>query len=101
MYDLDESETTETLDAALEGVDYNIPFSLITSIVPRGNDSSAGRATVILHDGEQVHLERTGDLGEKHAGVLIFVNGGERPEYVPWPAVEKIDFDRSDRAPVK
>jgi hypothetical protein len=97
VYDLDESETTETLDAALQGVDYNIPFSRIRSIVPRGDDSIAGRATVILHDGEQLHLELTGDLGERNAGMLIFVDGHERPEYVPWSDVQRIDFDRASR----
>jgi hypothetical protein len=97
VYDLDESETTETLDAALQGVDYNIPFNLITSIVPHGNDRTAGRATVILHDAEQLHLELTGDLGERNAGMLIFVDGRARPEYVPWSDVAQIDFDRASR----
>jgi hypothetical protein len=97
VYDLDESETTDTLDAALEGVDYNIPFSLITSIVPRGNDSTAGRATVILHDGQPLPLELTGDLGDKNAGMLIFVDGRGRPEYVPWSDVEHIDFEGASR----
>ena len=36
VYDLDESETTETLDAPFQGVDYTIPFGLIASIVPPG-----------------------------------------------------------------
>jgi hypothetical protein len=26
--------------------------------------------------------------------MLIFVDGRERPEYVPWTDVEKIDLDR-------
>jgi hypothetical protein len=99
VYDFDESETTETLDAALPGVDYNIPFSLITSIVPHGrNGRSAGRATVILQDGEELQLERTGDLGERNAGMLIFVDGRERPEYVAWTDVEQIDLDRPQAA---
>ena len=34
VYDLDESEITETLDAPSQGVDYTIPFGLIASIVP-------------------------------------------------------------------
>jgi hypothetical protein len=97
VYDLDESETTETLDAALQGVDYNIPINIITSIVPHGNDRTAGRATVILHDAEQLHLELTGDLGERNAGMLIFVDGRARPEYVPWSDVAQIDFDRASR----
>jgi hypothetical protein len=92
VYDFDESETTETLDAGLQGVDYTIPFRLITSIVPRdGRD--ARRATVTLHDGEELSLERTGDLGDQNAGMLIFVDGRERPEYVSWTDSARIDFD--------
>lgn len=100
VYDLDESETTETLDAALHGVDYNIPFGLIASIVPHGREGrTAGRASVILHDGEELALEHTGDLGEGNAGLLVFVDGRERPEYVPWIDVDQIDFERSANEP--
>ena len=94
VYDLDESETTETLDASVQGVDYTIHFGLIASIVLSGREErDAERARVILHSGEELQLERTGDLGEKNAGMLIFVDGIERPEYVPWTDVEQIDFD--------
>ena len=95
VYDLDESETTETLDAPSEGVNYTIPFGLIASILPPGREErGAGRTTVILHSGEELQLERTGDLGERNAGMLIFVDGSERPEYVPWTDVEWVDFAR-------
>jgi hypothetical protein len=91
VYDLDESETTETLDAPSQGVDYTIPFGLIASIVPSGREE---RARVILHDGEELRLERAGDLGKSNAGLLIFVDGGQRPEYVPWTDVGQVDLDR-------
>jgi hypothetical protein len=95
VYDLDESETTETLDAPSQGVDYTIPFGLIASIVSPGREElGAQRAGVTLHDGEVLQLELTGDLGEGNAGMLIFVDGGQRPEYVPWTDVEQVDFDR-------
>jgi hypothetical protein len=95
VYDLDESETTETLDAPSQGVDYTIPFSLIASIVPPGREEGgAQRARVILYNGEELQLERDGDLGEGNAGMLIFVDGRQRPEYVPWTDVEQVDFDR-------
>ncbi len=95
VYDLDESETTETLDAPSQGVDYTIPFGLIASIVPPGREErGAQRARVTLHDGEELQLERAGDLGEGNAGMLIFVDDGQRPEYVPWTDVEQVDFDR-------
>ncbi len=85
VYDLDESETTETLDAPYQGVDYTIPFGRIASI-------DALHATVTLHDGEDLQLESTGDLGEGNAGMLIFVEGGEGPEYVSWADVERVDI---------
>jgi hypothetical protein len=95
VYDLDESETTETLDAPSQGVDYTIPFGLIASIVPPGRElRGAPRARVALHDGEMLQLERAGDLGDGNAGMLIFVDGRQRPEYVPWTDVEQVDFDR-------
>jgi len=95
VYDLDESETTETLDAPSWGVDYTIPIGLIASIAPIGREErGAQRARVTLHDGEELQLDRTGDLGEGNAGMLIFVDGRERPEYVQWTDVEQVDFDR-------
>jgi hypothetical protein len=95
VYDLDESETTETLDAPSQGVNYNIPFGLISSIVfayPEGH--GAQRALVTFHSGEELQLERTGDLSEGNAGILIFIDGRNRPEYVRWIEVAQVDFDR-------
>lgn len=94
IYDLDESETTETLDAPFHGVDYTIPFGLIASIVPRGGEGPGGHARVTLHRGEELQLERTGDLGNGNAGLLIFTDDRERPEYMPWADVGQIDLDR-------
>lgn len=66
-----------------------------TSIVPPGREGrGAEPGRVILHDGEELPLERSGDLGERNAGMLIFAVGRERPEYVPWTDIEQIDFDR-------
>jgi hypothetical protein len=95
VFDLDESETTETLDAPSRGVDYTIPFGLIASLVPPERDEHGDRrARVVLHSGEELRLEPTGDLGDGNAGMLVFVDDRERPEYVPWSDVERIDFDR-------
>jgi len=96
VYDLDESETTETLDAPSRGVDYTIPFGLIASIVLPGREERGGqRARVTLHSGEELQLDSAGDLGEGNAGMLIFVDGRPRPEYVPWTDVARIDLDRA------
>jgi hypothetical protein len=94
VYDLDESETTDTLDAPSYGVNYTIPFGLIASLHPDGRKERGARsARVILHSGEELRLERTGDLGDVNGGMLIFVEG-RRPEYVPWTDIEQVDFDR-------
>ena len=95
VYDLDESETTETLDAPSRGVDYTVPFGLVASIVPAGRDEGgARRARVTLHGGEELQLDHAGDLGDGNAGMLIFVDGRERAEYVPWTDIEQIEFNR-------
>ena len=95
VYDLDESESTETLDAPASGVDYTIPFGLVASIgLPAGDARTAGHARVTLQSGEALQLERAGDLGDGNAGILVFTDGRERPEYVPWAEVEQVDFDR-------
>ena len=94
VYDLDESETTETLDARLEGVDYTIPLGLVASIaLPGLEERGTRRARVTLRSGETLQLELTGDLGEWNAGMLVF-DGRQRPEYVPWADVAQVDFDR-------
>ncbi|HEX9736619.1 MAG TPA: hypothetical protein VGG06_32035 [Thermoanaerobaculia bacterium] len=90
VYDLDESETTETLDAPSQGVDYTVPFGLIASIVVPGGEE---RASVTLLSGEELRLEATGDLGPGNAGMLIFDDVGRPPEYVPWTDVEQVDFE--------
>jgi hypothetical protein len=95
VYDLDESETTETLDAPSQGVDYTIPFGLIASIVlPDLEERGVQQARVTLRSGEELQLELGGDLGKLNAGMLIFVDGRQRPEYVPWNDVRQVDFDR-------
>lgn len=95
VYDLDESESTETLDAPSGGIDYLVTFDRIAAIALPGPDQTdAGRARVTLHHGETLELELAGDLGANNAGLLIFVDGRERPEYVPWADVARIDLDR-------
>jgi len=91
VYDLDEGETTETLDAPCRGVNYSIPFGRIASIAPQGDDENV---RVTLFDGEALRLERAGDLGPGNAGLLVFVDGRPRPEYVPWPEIARVDLDR-------
>lgn len=94
VFDLDESEVTETLDAPLQGVDYTLPFALVQSIVlTGGGDRTSGLVDVFLRSGERLQLERAGDLGRYNGGLLIFTGAGEQAEYVPWRDVVRIDFE--------
>ena len=94
VYDFDESETTDTLEAPSEGVDYTIPFGLVASIeLPAGTEDGERRATVTLHDGTELRLERDGDLADDNVGLLV-VGDGRRAEYLPWSDVLRIDLER-------
>jgi hypothetical protein len=69
-------------------------LGLIASIVLRHDDKREGqRPIVILRDGEEMPFERSGDFGDRNAGLLIFVDGRE-PEFLPWTDVAQIDLDR-------
>ncbi len=93
VYDLDESETIEALDAPASGVDYTIPFDMIASIAPAAA-AEDGRVPVVLVSGEELRLEPAGDLGPRNAGLLVFVDGREPPEYVSWGEVARIELQR-------
>ena len=95
VFDLDESETDETLDAPFKGIDYSIPLGLVSSIaVPAPFAQGGALVDVTLASGEQLHLEPAGDLGPKNGGLLIFAGGGERPRFVRWADAARVDFDR-------
>lgn len=89
VFDLDESETTETLDAPIRGVDYTIPFGQVAAIrLPR----SGMHVEVRLNSGEKLEMERAGDLGDDNGGLLIFVDNRSKPEYLAWKDVREVVF---------
>ena len=109
VFDLDETETWDTLDGARLDVVYSIPLERVRIIEPL-----PGRTTrVILIGGEAMTLGDTHDVNDKNAGVLILPGGGSDPppgaassfapralappvageHYVPWKSVAKIDLD--------
>jgi hypothetical protein len=98
VYDLDESETTEMLDGKRDDIEYSLPFSLVASVVPRGDSS-----LVTLRSGELIELDDTTDVSDDNGGLLVFTAGNERPTYVGWEDVERIDFDapRASWPPVR
>lgn len=92
VYDLDESEGTDTLDVTRDGIEYSVPFARVAAIKPR----AAGGGTVTLRDGTELQVERAGDLDVKNAGVLIFA-AGDTPAHAGWREIERIDFGIADR----
>jgi hypothetical protein len=50
---------------------------------PAGWSTTSTKARkVTLRNGEELQLDRAGDLGEGNAGMLIFIDGRELPEFV-------------------
>lgn len=86
-FDLDESESWELLNGERRDVEYNIPFSKIASIEPKGSSASLVR----LHSGEEIELEDAADVDEGNAGLAIVTRDGT--EYVEWRDVRSIRFD--------
>lgn len=91
VFDLDEGETVETLDAPGEGVHYNLPFELVASIDLSGGPE--GSALVTLRGGEVLELSRQDDLGPGNAGLLVFAPDGDGAAYVAWSDVVSLTFD--------
>lgn len=94
IFDLDESTEADTLDAGAEGIEYALPFGKVAAIVlPPAGESGEGRAGVVLRDGSEIRLDRTGDLAAANAGLLVFVEGSDSPAYLPWAKVARLDFE--------
>lgn len=89
VWDVDEEETWEQIGGERRGIEYYIPFSLVASVTPTGSDQSR----VELTNGQVLELEGSVDVGEGNAGTVVLADG-ERPTYVPWEDVERVDFRR-------
>jgi len=90
VFDVDEAEGWEILHGTADGVEYLIPFALVSEIVPRRHDES----DVTLRTGETLRLEGSQDVGESNAGLLVYGAGEKDPAYVPWDEVERVAFGR-------
>ena len=64
-------------------IDANITRTALSPYIYEYKDFAVG---LVGADGELI-AQCTG-------GMLVFVDGGPRPEYLPWSDVERIDFDR-------
>jgi hypothetical protein len=94
VYDLDERRTIETLDAPWAGVDYTIPFSLVSSIeLPPEHAEAGAPARVALRTGEVLRLEAAGDLAPGNAGLLVMTPDGGDTRFVAWSDVARLEFE--------
>lgn len=89
IYDLDESWELECLDGQDDEVEYSIPFQNIKSIIPKNYAYSM----VELRNGDKLLLGEVRDVSDSNDGILIFVERGEDPQYIPWEKVAEIVFD--------
>ena len=80
----DEAARWEVLDGWSAGVDYDIEFSHIHSIVRNGS----GGVTVTLLDGRTLDLEDSDDVGEDNGGIFV------KPDGRPTRLIRWRDFDR-------
>ena len=70
-WDNDEEYTWEMLDGDYKGIDFNIEFSQIASIVKRGYS-----AAVQLEDGRSFHLSGSNDVNPGNRGITIRADDG-------------------------
>lgn len=88
VFDLDEERDWELFDGELDGIIYFIPFGLIQSIAPTGDNGCA----VKLRSGDTLALSETQDAAEDNAGVLVI--NGSTETLVAWQDLQSVAFDR-------
>jgi len=88
VYDLDEASTIDLLHGYQDECGYQIPFGRIAVIAP----AAPGSCEVTLRDGRRLSLGGDEDTGDGHAGLLVFVDGQEKPAYLLWSAVRQVTF---------
>lgn len=84
VYDLDEAWSHDIFNGEIRDLEYDIPFGQIRSIEKRDEET----CRVSLKSGRVLDLGESQDSGEKHAGVLVFVD--DAPRYLPWSRVQAI-----------
>lgn len=93
VYDLDEAWTCDLLHGDLDECEYQVPLSLVASIAPAGK-ADPEAIDVTLRDGRRLRLAGDEDTGRGHAGLLVFADGRDKPDYLPWSSVRLVELDR-------
>jgi hypothetical protein len=88
LFDIDEILDIEILEGEENDIEYSIPLRNIRKITPKNYDYSS----VELRNGQQLLLGGTQDVSSKNGGVLVFMKGEKKPQYVSWKKINEITF---------
>jgi hypothetical protein len=88
VFDLDEEYDFELLQGRQRDFEYTTAFRNVKKIRTHDDD----RCEVVLKNGEKLMLSDGQDVNERNQGVLIFAQGKDKPQYVPWNKVSEIEF---------
>ena len=98
VYDLDESESTDTFEGSRAGIQYSIPFSLLKEISFSEPDADMeGLVKVRLKNGSILHLEKTGDLKDSNVGILILRGKPKNSQLILWSEINSIQFEGAEQ----
>lgn len=89
IYDMDESRTWELLNGNVDDVEYSIPMGLIAALEPRGQSATNLR----LKNGESLVLDGAADVNQENFGVLVIPDSKEKPSYIPWDQIKRLEFE--------
>jgi len=86
VYDIDEIWEIEMLDGKDEGIEYQIPFRNIRTIIPKNSSYSL----IHLKNGKELLLGGQQDVSRKNDGVLIYEKNVKEPIYIDWNNIDQI-----------
>jgi hypothetical protein len=89
IFDIDEAWELEILEGKDDGVEYQIPFRNIKSIIPKNYNFSM----IELKNGDQILLGDQRDVSDDNDGLLVYASPDSKPEYISWSKIAEIVFD--------
>jgi hypothetical protein len=88
VFDLDEEYDFELLQGKQRDFEYTTAFRNVKKIKTYDHT----RCEVELKSGEKLMLDDGQDVDDRNQGVLIFAQGKDNPQYVPWEKISEIEF---------
>jgi hypothetical protein len=88
VFDLDEEYDFELLQGKQRDFEYTTAFRNVKKI--KTYDDT--RCEVELKNGTKLMLSDGQDVNDRNQGVLVFAQGQNKPQYVPWEKVSEIEF---------